>query len=54
MNSDSVAKNWFGSLFTNNLIRLPSKQYLQYRHERWCGEQGMRGGALFFLKADLY
>ena len=37
MNSVSVAKNWFSSLFTNNLIRLMSKQYLQFRHEHGGG-----------------
>ena len=49
MNSVSVAKNWFSSLFTSNLIRLMLKQYLQFRHDRWWGEQAMRGeGTLFF------
>ena len=37
INSVSVAKNWFSSLFTNNLIRLMSKQYLQFRHEHGGG-----------------
>ena len=37
MNSVSVAKNWFSSLFTNNLIRPMPKQYLQFRYERGEG-----------------
>ena len=54
MNSVSVAKNWFSSLFTNNLIRLMSKQYLQFRHERVVGGTDqvrtavIGGGDLFF------
>ena len=54
MNSVPVGKNWFSRVFTNNLIRLMSKQYLQFRHERRWGKQAMQrgqldgGGALFF------
>ena len=56
MNSVSGAKYWFSSasLFTNNLIRLMSKQYLQFRHERVVGGTDqvrtavIGGGDLFF------
>ena len=61
MNSVSGAKYWFSSasLFTNNLIRLMSKQYLQFRHERVVGgtdqvRTAVIGGGIYSFNADLF
>ena len=48
MNSVSGPKNWFSSSFTNNLIRLLSKQYLKFRHEKGKGQLDEGGGSILF------
>ena len=61
MNSVSGVKYWFSGLLTNNLIRLMSKQYLQFRHERGGdGETDQKkravrgGGESILFNADLF
>ena len=56
-----MAKNWFCSLLTNSLIRVMSKQYLQFRHERvGDGETDQKkravrgGGESILFNADLF
>jgi len=59
MNFVSGAKNWFSNLFTHNLIRLMSKQYLKFRHEWvWGGGLGKEVSSCWegfiLFNADLF